>query len=74
MERSASLSDRRVPPLPGELQAMNEPERTISLKQILNVFDDGIKEEQTWAVTYQTIKEMKEHHTVRSKMGVRLPQ
>jgi spire-like protein len=67
MERSSSLSDRRVPPLPGELQAMNEPERTISLKQILNVFDDGIKEEQTWAVTYQTIKEMKEHHTTDRK-------
>ena len=67
MERSNSLSDRRVPPLPGELEAMNEPERTISLAQILSVFDDGIKEEQTWAVTYQTIKEMKEHHTTDRK-------
>lgn len=58
--------ERRVPPLPGELEAMSEPEKVLSLQRCLNVFADGLKEEQSWAVTYQVIKEFKEKCTTDS--------
>ena len=53
---------RRVPPLPGELACLSEPEKSLSLSHCLSVFTDGLKEEQTWAVTYQTIKEFKKNY------------
>lgn len=65
----STLADRRVPPLPGELEAMNEPERIMSLQKCLNVFADGLKEEQTWAVTYQTIKEFKLNCTTDTNLN-----
>ena len=44
--------------MPEEFNSSSE-EQTISLHNILKVFEDGLKEEQTWAVAYKTVKEFK---------------